>query len=309
MKLETKNTGIRDGRPQQKGQLLEQRIEQAHAMLASCHLCPRCCGVNRLKNEIGVCGVGRHAQVASFGPHMGEESCLVGRHGSGAVFFAGCNLRCAFCQNWDIAHRTHVSQEVSADALAKIFLSIHHLGCHNLNLVTPTHVLPQILEALPVVLEGGFDLPIVWNCGGYESVAALELLDGIVDIYMPDIKFFDKELARRYLNAPDYPDICMEAFKEMHRQVGDLIVENSMAKSGMLVRHLAMPNAGDDAAKIMSFLKSLSVNTAVNVMNQYHPCHEAVGDAQIGTVSHGNDLQRAREAAVRNGLRRVDQWE
>jgi putative pyruvate formate lyase activating enzyme len=285
------------------GQLGE-RIEKAVRQLASCRLCPRKCGVNRLDGERGECRTGRLARIASFGPHFGEEAPLVGSQGSGTTFFCGCNLGCVFCQNADIS-QGRGGREVDAKELADIFIKIQNMGCANLNLVTPTHVLAQILEALEIAIHNGLALPLVWNCGGYESVEALSLLDGVVHIYLPDLKFMDEKPARDTCNAPDYPERATAAIKEMHRQVGDLVLdETGLAVRGLLVRHLIMPGGLAGSDKAIAFLADdISKNTYVNIMNQYRPCHLAHGDPQIGYSPERKHWLDARATAIKAGLR------
>ncbi|MDJ0762246.1 MAG: radical SAM protein [Myxococcota bacterium] len=280
------------------------RKEAALARLASCDLCPRACGVNRLRDEVGVCRIGRYARVASVSPHFGEESPLVGTRGSGTVFMVGCNLNCSFCQNADISHSA-AGREVTARKLAQAFLSIQDLGCHNLNIVTPTHVLAQILEALVLAVENGLRMPLVWNSGGYESTDALKLLDGVVDIYMPDLKFMDESPAAAFCSAPDYPEIAQAAILEMHRQVGDLEMdENGLAIKGLLVRHLVMPEGLGGSQKAIAFLsKEVSPHTYINVMNQYRPCHLARGDHRIGCRPDPLLWTEAQGQAITAGLR------
>jgi len=250
---------------------LAQRIEAARQRLTPCRLCPRRCGVDRLNDERGFCLIGRQPVVSSAFPHHGEEDCLRGTRGSGTIFFSGCNLQCVFCQNFDISH-TARGALMDPPSLAELMLRLQGLGCHNINLVTPTHVTPQILEALVLAVPEGLRLPLVYNCGGYEDVETLRLLEGIIDIYMPDFKFWDPEKARLYLNASDYPEIARRAVREMHRQVGDLVMdEKGLARRGLLVRHLVMPGCLDDTRAILQFLRELSPGTAVNVMAQYRP--------------------------------------
>lgn len=237
-------------------------------MLRECRLCPRECGVDRLSDEKGYCRTGRKAMVASFNPHFGEEAPLVGKSGSGTIFFSSCNLRCSFCQNYEISHLRE-GAEVEARDLAAIMIQLASTGCHNINLVTPTHVVPQILEALSLAVENGLALPMVYNCGGYEKVETLKLLRGIVDIYMPDFKFWDSGWAERYCNAPDYREKAVSALKEMHKQVGDLeIDENGIAQRGLLARHLVMPREIAGTKEVMEFIsREISPNTYVNVMD------------------------------------------
>lgn len=283
---------------------LRWRAKRAKTMLEDCQLCPRRCRANRLLGEKGICRINFLAKVASFGPHFGEEAPLVGWRGSGAVFFSGCNLGCVFCQNADISHRGH-GDTTSTEKLAEIFMELQGQGCHNLNLVTPTHVLPQILDALDQAAERGFELPLVWNCGGYESATSLELLDGIVDIYMPDFKMSDSSAAGKYLRAADYPEVAKAAVKEMHRQVGDLEIDDrGLARRGLLVRHLVMPEGVAGTKEVIRFLaEEVSPNTYINIMDQYRPSHDAVEDPVLGLEPHPNLWKYAVETARRAGLR------
>ncbi len=289
-------------------EVLQTRIDKALDMSAACRLCPRECGVNRLEGETGFCQTGRQALLASFNLHFGEEDPLVGEHGSGTIFFAGCNLGCVFCQNFDISHSTWGATAVSPDQLAGVMLDLQGQGAQNINFVTPTHVVPQILEALPIALSQGLSLPLVYNCGGYERLETLELLDGVIDIFMPDAKFSDPEVARRYCRAEDYPDKARAAIVEMHRQVGDLTVDQAgVAVQGLLVRHLLMPDdlAGSEAW--FRFLaESVSPETYLNVMDQYRPCGEAASFPELQDTIPAGQLQAARELASRCGLRRLD---
>ncbi len=254
---------------------LAQRVEQARAALAACRLCPRACGVNRLADERAVCRTGRYAVVSSFFPHFGEEDCLRGWRGSGTIFFAWCNLRCVFCQNYDISHLGE-GRPVTPEELAAMMLALQAQGVHNINLVTPEHVVPQILEALLLAVEGGLRLPLVYNTSAYDSLESLRLLDGVVDIYMPDFKLWSREAARRYLKAPDYPETARAAIREMHRQVGELkLDEHGLAKRGVLVRHLVMPGLLEETRAILEFLASeVSPDTYLNLMAQYYPAGE-----------------------------------
>jgi len=295
--------------------LLARRAAEALAHLPACDLCPRRCGHDRTAGVTragadgarSTCRTGRWARLCSFGPHFGEEDPLVGRHGSGTVFFAGCNLNCTFCQNCDISQGPGVGREVSAAQLAAVFLAVEEDSCHNLNLVTPTHVLAQILEALQLACARGFALPVLWNCGGFESLEALRLLDGIVDIYMPDLKFADGAPATEFCGAPDYPEVARAAIAEMHRQVGELVLdETGLARRGLLVRHLVMPGglAGTPAA--MKFLAGLSPRTYVNIMGQYRPEHRAAGHPVIGRHPSAVEMAEAYAAARAAGLTRLD---
>ena len=257
---------------------LSERVARARALLAPCAVCPRgCADVDRLAGDVGVCRVGRWARVAGAGPHHGEEDALRGWRGSGTIFLAGCSLRCAFCQNADIS-RARVGEEVGPEELAGLMLALQRRGCHNINLVTPDHVAPQLLEALPLALDRGLALPLVWNSSAYARVETLALLEGIVDVYLPDVKTLDPDRARRHLGAPDYPAVARAALAEMHRQVGDLAVDaDGVARRGLLVRHLVLPGGEDDARAVAALLASLSTDTAVNVMGQYQPAHRVPG--------------------------------
>ena len=288
---------------------LQRRVAEAVGELATCEVCPRLCGCNRLEDETGVCKVGRYARVASYFPHFGEEDCLRGRRGSGTIFFARCNLRCVFCQNADIS-QADVGREVTPAELARMMLELQAEGCHNINFVTPEHVVPQVLEALSLAIEGGLRLPLVYNTAAYDSLHSLHLLDGVIDIYMPDFKIWDPALALRYLKAKDYPEVARAALTEMHRQVGALQVDDEgMARRGVLVRHLVMPGLREDAAQIMQFLAELSPNTYVNVMAQYHPEGKVRVDkyAEINRRVRGREVEAAYEAAREAGLWRFDE--
>jgi len=277
-------------------------------LLKECRLCPRQCKVDRLNNEKGFCKTGRRAKVASYNAHFGEEAPLVGRFGSGTIFFAFCNLRCSFCQNYEISHLGE-GAELEAKDLAAIMLELQGRGCHNINLVTPTHIVSQILNALLLAVENGLTVPIVYNCGGYERVETLKLLKGIIDIYMPDFKFWDQKWADRYSNAPDYREMAVKAFKEMHSQVGDLKIDkNGIAERGLLVRHLVMPNGIAGTKEVMEFLsKEISANTYVNVMDQYRPCGTAYQDEYINQRISSKEYSAALQWAKSAGIIRLDQ--
>jgi putative pyruvate formate lyase activating enzyme len=250
---------------------LERRAEAASELLRSCELCPRACGKDRGARQLGQCRTGRLARIASFGAHHGEEVCLRGRRGSGTVFFAGCNLGCQFCQNWEISHGRPGS-EISASDLAAIMLDLQAMGCHNINLVTPSHVVPQILAALPEAVRRGLHVPLVYNTSAYDGLAALRLLEDVVDIYMPDFKYWSPHLAERFLTARDYPEVARRSLTEMHRQVGDLTLDSGgLAQRGLLVRHLVMPDGRAESEAVVRWLAALSPDTYLNVMAQYHP--------------------------------------
>lgn len=286
---------------------LKERIERALVLMESCTLCPRACGVNRLEGETGFCRTGRRARVASYNAHFGEEGPLVGKYGSGTIFMSSCNLLCSFCQNFEISHQRQ-GIDVVPEQLAAMMLDLAKQGCHNINFVTPTHVIPQILEALPFAVQGGLDVPLVYNSGGYDAVKTLEILEGIFDIYMPDFKFWDAEWADRYCLAPDYREKTIEAIREMHRQVGDLEIDSEgIAVRGLLVRHLVMPGDVAGTAEVMRFLaEEISVHTYVNIMDQYRPCYRAHDDRLINRRVTREEFSRAVAAAEAAGLRRID---
>lgn len=290
--------------------LLAKRIEESQAILASCSLCPRQCRVNRLAGELGYCRTGGRAEVASYGPHFGEERVLVGNGGSGTIFFCGCNLMCSFCQNFAISRREDPDcQAVTDRELAAIMVELQKAGCHNVNFVTPTHVVPQILAALPPAVEAGLRLPLVFNCGGYEGVETLRLLDGIIDIYMPDAKFWEPESGRRYVNAADYPERMREALVEMQMQVGDLHCDkDGLADGGLLVRHLLMPGGLAEAEAIFRFLaEEISPECYLNIMDQYRPCGEMAGQLGSQSIVTPALYTAALKAATSVGLSRIDQ--
>jgi putative pyruvate formate lyase activating enzyme len=253
---------------------LARRVRQAVDSLADCALCGRQCHVDRLHQAEpeSYCRTGRPACVSSAFPHHGEEDCLRGRRGSGTIFFSQCNLRCIFCQNFDISWQGE-GRAVEADELAEMMLRLQDLGCHNINLVTPSHVVPQILEGLLLAAGQGLRLPIVYNTGGYDRVETLRLLHGVVDIYMPDLKFWDSHVSKQLANAEDYREVACSAVREMHRQVGDLVIDDTgLARRGLLIRHLVMPEGLDETRRIMRFLaQEISPDTFVNVMPQYRP--------------------------------------
>ncbi|UCG13847.1 MAG: radical SAM protein [Deltaproteobacteria bacterium] len=288
--------------------ILQQRVDKALEILESCRLCPRQCEVNRLQGETGVCRAGRQAIVSSYSPHFGEEDPLVGRSGSGTIFMTHCNLCCVFCQNYEISHLSEGAQVGSGD-LAEMMLALQQRGCHNINFVTPTHMVPQILEALPGAIEGGLRVPLVYNCGGYEEVSILQLLDGIVDIYMPDFKFWDSEMSARFCSAPDYPEKARAAVTEMHRQVGDLLLnQEGIALRGLLIRHLVMPNGLAGTREIMRFLATeLSGDTYVNVMSQYRPCGEAHRHPELRRSVTPEEYREAVKMAQEEGIHRLDE--
>ena len=282
---------------------LKERIEAARAKLSYCDLCGHACHVNRRAGVLGVCRSGESARVSSYSPHFGEEKVLVGTGGSGTIFFTGCNLKCVFCQNWDISHLCD-GETVEDKDLAGIMIELQHHGCHNINLVSPSHYLPQILSAVNTACERGLSLPLVWNCGGYESPSALGLLDGIVDIYMPDIKFADPKVAHQLAGAEDYPRVVRESIREMYRQVGDLQIGlDGIAQRGLLVRHLVLPDNLAGTAELMKFIADeISPNTFVNVMEQYYPAYEAKKHPPLNRPLTREEYETALESAHQAGL-------
>lgn len=288
---------------------LKHRVEQAIQQLSDCRVCPRNCGVDRLANRTAACKTGRYARVASTFPHFGEEDCLRGWRGSGTIFFSWCNLRCVFCQNFDIS-QTPSGIEAHPELLATMMLELQDMGCHNINFVTPEHVVPQVLEGLLIAVEAGLRLPIVYNTSAYDSLDSLHLLDGVVDIYMPDFKFWDEERSLRYLKARDYPEAARNAVKEMHRQVGVLkFDEQGIARRGVLVRHLVMPGCLDETRAIMRFLaEEVSPDTYINIMAQYRPAGKVSSQqyTEIGRQITSQEYQDAIFAAQEAGLWRFD---
>lgn len=286
---------------------LKKKVEKTVNLLKQCQICPRRCKVNRFENEKGICKVGRLPMVSSYNPHFGEESPLVGTHGSGTIFLTSCNLGCIFCQNYDISHLGE-GYEISIERFAKMMIELQNIGCHNINFVTPTHVVPQILEALPIAVEMGLKIPLVYNTGGYDIIQTLMIIEGIFDIYMPDFKFTDSEIANRFCKARDYPEVAMKAIKEMHKQVGDLVMNNhGIAERGLIVRHLIMPNELAGTRKVMHFLANeISKNTYVNIMDQYHPCGLAHKYPEINRRITTEEFSNAINIAREEGLTRLD---
>jgi putative pyruvate formate lyase activating enzyme len=279
-------------------------------MLRSCRLCPRECKVNRLEGDKGFCDTGRNAKVASYNAHFGEEAPLVGKHGSGTIFISSCNLLCSFCQNFEISHEKE-GLEVGPQQIASMMLQLAAGGCHNINFVTPTHVVPQLLEALPYAITKGLRVPLVYNSGGYDRVETLKLLDSVFDIYMPDFKFWDNRWAERYCQAPDYREVAADAIREMHRQVGDLVTDDDgIAVRGLLVRHLVMPNGVAGSEQVFKFLaEEVSENTYLNVMDQYRPCGTAHRDEFLDRRLTSQEFRGALDAARKSGLKRLDSRE
>lgn len=287
---------------------LAARAAEAVARLSACDLCARSCRADRIARSVGaVCRTGRHAVVSSFFAHRGEERCLSGTGGSGTIFFAFCNLQCAFCQNWDLSWQGD-GDAVTGEELAGMMLELQRQGCHNVNLVSPSHVVPQVLEAVAIAAGRGLRLPIVFNTGGYDGEEGLRLLDGVVDVYLADLKYGDSADAVRYSRAPGYFEVAKAALREMHRQVGELVVgPDGLARRGLLVRHLVLPGgrAGTEAA--MRFLADeLSPRTYVNLMDQYRPCYRAAEHPELDRRPSAAELRAAAEAAARAGILRLD---
>ena len=286
---------------------LAERAAALQELMRACRLCPRACGVDRLGGELGACRTGERPVVSSYGPHFGEERPLVGRRGSGTVFLTHCNLRCIFCQNYDISQLGD-GRVTTAERVAEMMLELQQQGCHNINWVSPTHQVCALVEATVIARRRGLRVPIVYNCGGYESVETLELLDGIVDIYMPDAKYGDNEVGRLLSGVPDYWDRCREALAEMHRQAGDLRADSQgIATRGLLVRHLVLPEEMAKTTVVMEYLASLSRDSYVNVMAQYRPAHRAREVAAISRAVTRDEFRSAVQAALDAGLHRLDE--
>ena len=288
--------------------LLREKITKAYSLLKSCNLCPRKCGVDRLSGETGFCKTAKLAWVSSYNPHFGEEAPLVGTRGSGTIFFTHCNLLCLFCQNFEISHQGH-GQQLSNDELAGIMLLLQNQGCHNINFVTPSHVVPQILSAVEIAVQHGLSVPLVFNTGCYDRIATLKLLDGVFDIYMPDFKFWDSHVAEITCQAPDYPEVAKKALIEMHRQVGDLEIDDAgIARRGLIIRHLVLPDGMAGTREIMRFIaKNLSSDSYVNVMAQYRPCGRAAEVKGLDSHLSPQDYHEAVQAAKQEGISRLDQ--
>lgn len=287
--------------------LLQTKIDAAYEILRRCTLCPRTCLVDRHHGELGACRTGDQPVVSSYGPHFGEEDPLVGSHGSGTIFFTHCNLYCLFCQNYEISHGGD-GEEITLADLAAAMLYLQKRGCHNINFVTPSHQVYQILAALPAAIAGGLKTPLVYNTGGYDARETLRLLDGVADIYMPDFKFWDPEVAGDFCSAEDYPEIARQAVKEMHRQVGDLALDDhGVARRGLLVRHLVLPDGLAGTKEVMEFLaREISPHTYVNVMGQYRPCGRAAEHPTLRNFLTGPEHQKAQRLAREAGLTRLD---
>jgi len=285
---------------------LKRRIERLFKILESCEICPRKCHVNRLKGEKGYCQLGYLPMVSAYHPHFGEETPLVGKYGSGTIFMTSCNLSCVYCQNYEIS-QLRIGDEVSFERLAGMMVELQNLGCHNINLVTPTPQVPAILKSLEIAIEKGLKIPLVYNTSSYDSLEVLKLLDGIVDIYLPDAKYSDDKVALKYSNAPNYFEIMKKAIKEMHRQVGDLVVnEEGIAVRGLIVRHLVLPNGLAGSEKIFEFIaKEISKNTFLNIMDQYWPAYKAYQYPELSRRITKEEFQEVINLAKNFGLKRI----
>lgn len=286
---------------------LKERADFAFARMEKCDLCARLCHIDRLAGKMGVCKTGLQARVSSYGPHRGEEAPLSGWKGSGTIFFSRCNLRCVFCQNHDIS-QTDAGREVTAEEMAGIMLKLQASGCHNINLVSPSHVVPQILKALVLSIQAGLHIPLVYNTGGYDNPETLKLLDGIVDIYMPDMKYANGGNAKKYSNAQNYPPVNREAVREMYRQVGDLqIDEQGLATHGLLVRHLVLPRNLAGTKQIVQFLADgISAHTYLNLMAQYYPTYKASSYPELNRRITDKEYRAAVQMALESGLTNLD---
>ena len=284
---------------------MTEREEALRGLLSDCTLCPHACHVNRLRGDHGVCRTRDDVMISSAGPHYGEEEPLVGSRGSGTIFFTSCNLKCQVCQDFEISQLRY-GRSVSTAELARIMLHLQDLGCHNINLVTPTHVIPQIVGAIAEAFRHGLSVPIIYNCGGYESLEVITLLEGIVDIYMPDIKYSDNEHARRYSGAPRYWDNVQPVVKEMYRQVGDLDMDpGGVARRGLLVRHLVLPDGAAGSARVMEFIsREISKDTYVNIMDQYRPAYRIGRHPVLARRIRSTEFVEALKAAEHRGLYR-----
>jgi len=289
---------------------LKERVKEAYRRLECCDICARECGANRREGVEGAaCRTGELAVISSGAPHFGEESPLVGRGGSGTIFFSWCNLRCQYCQNYEISQLGY-GQKVEPENMAAMMLRLQEMGCHNINFVSPSHVVPQILAALLIAAGAGLRLPLVYNTGGYDSLKTLKLLEGLVDIYMPDMKYADEATARRYSGVKNYPAVNQAAVKEMHRQVGDLITdERGVALRGLLVRHLVLPDGLAGTGGIVRFLADLGPNTYLNVMDQYRPCYKAHDFPPLARRITPQEYDEAVQMALDAGLNRLDKRE
>ncbi|MBR9997962.1 MAG: hypothetical protein KFF73_03280 [Cyclobacteriaceae bacterium] len=285
--------------------ILQERLEKINRLINPCILCPHHCRVNRKLEKTGNCHAGHLPVLASWGPHFGEEPPLVGHHGSGAIFFSHCNLHCIFCQNFDISQLAS-GRICSFEELADIMIELQLRGCHNINFVTPTHMAHAILKALPRAIENGLRIPLVYNSGGYDSADTIRILDGIFDIYMPDLKYFDNETAFKLSGIRNYVDEAVPAIREMYRQTGDLVIDDEgIAERGLIVRHLILPENLGNTVDVIDFVRDLSVNTYFNLMDQYWPAYHAHNDPRLGRRITGKELEKALHHAESVGLTRI----
>jgi len=282
---------------------IKERVQKAYKLLQNCRVCPRRCGVDRLNGERGICRVGKNPVISSYNVHLGEEPPISGTRGSGTIFFTGCNLRCIYCQNFPISQLGNGS-EVTTPDLAKMMISLQSRGCHNINLVTPTHFVPQIMEALSFAWERGFDLPLVYNSSGYDSLEALRLLEGIIDIYLPDMRYSDNRVAKRLSSAEDYVQVNREAVREMFRQVGNLVTdEEGIAKKGLIIRHLILPNDLAGSKKTFRFIaEEISDEIHVSLMSQYFPSFKASENVSIDRKITPEEYELTKESFFESGL-------
>jgi putative pyruvate formate lyase activating enzyme len=285
---------------------LKNRIEKLFKILKNCEICPRKCHVNRLKGEKGYCQLGYLPMVSAYHPHFGEESVLVGRHGSGTCFMTSCNLSCVYCQNYEIS-QLRIGEEVSFERLAEMMIELQNVGCHNINFVTPTPQVPAILKSLEIAIEKGLKIPLVYNTSSYDALEVLKLLDGIFDIYLPDAKYSDDKIAQKYSNAPNYVEIMKFAIKEMHRQVGDLVInKEGIAVRGLIVRHLVLPNNLAGSEKIFEFIANeISKNTFLNIMDQYWPAYKAHQYPELSRRITKEEFEEVINLAKKFGLKRL----
>ncbi len=288
--------------------VLRERVREAYNRMSNCNLCARACGIDRLVGQLGQCKTGKQARVSSYGPHLGEEDPLRGQHGSGTIFFTRCNLRCQYCQNHDIS-QTDAGSLVEPEDLAEIMLILQGQGCHNINFVSPSHVIAPILAGVLIAAQAGLRIPLVYNTGGYDSLDSLALLDGVIDIYMPDMKYADPVIARRYSKIDHYPSVNQAAVAEMHRQVGDLLLDSQgIAVKGLLLRHLVLPNNLAGTQQVVRFLaEEISPNTYLNLMDQYRPAYQAGNYPELARPITSREFQAAVKIAKDAGLTRLDQ--
>ncbi|MCF8241551.1 MAG: radical SAM protein [Melioribacteraceae bacterium] len=282
------------------------KIKMMNDLLCNCRICPNNCNVDRTKNEWGNCRTSDEILVSSYGPHFGEEPSLVGTNGSGTIFFTSCNLNCVYCQNYDIS-QLQIGEVISVKELADVMIKLQNRGCHNLNLVTPTHFIPQIIDAIEIAAAHGFELPIVYNCGGYESFETIKMLEGIIDLYMPDIKYSSNANGLKYSGVEDYWEVTRKAVKEMHRQVGDLkLNKRGIAQKGLLVRHLVLPNDLSGSKAVINFItEEISKETYINIMDQYRPAFMAMKYDELSRNINEDEFKIVVEYAKSCGLRNI----